>query len=216
MSATAADDQKFLESVRTTLFVTGVLALIFGIMIAFHPVGSSAFVIAILAVYTAAVGVFNLYLAISGKGDLSAGTRWGYGLLGVLYLAAGVWLLIQDFKNTAVVAESAAITIGIVFGIVWLAEGIITLFAADKGPWLIIFAILSIIAGTSLLATPFFGGAMLWIFLGVWLIVIGAIQILRGIFFKHTVTVYNEAVAAEQQEQVSEVVDAVKKAAGKK
>lgn len=214
MSATAADEAQFLQSVRTTLFVTGALALVFGFLIAFYPVGTASIFIALLAFYTLAVGAFNLYLAISGTGDASAGTRWGFGLLGLLYAAAGLWLLVQDFKHTETTAAAFALTIGVIFGVVWLIQGIVTLFAAETGPWVIIFAIISIIAGVSLIATPFFGGVVLWLFLGIWLIVIGAVQILRGVFFDRTVKEFKEAVQAEQQAEVNEIVDAIEKAAG--
>lgn len=214
MSATAADDEQFLKSVRTTLFVTGALALVFGFLVAFHPVGTASVFIALLAFYTLAVGAFDLYLAISGKGTNTGGARWGFGLLGLLYAAAGLWLLVQTFKHTEATAAAFALTIGIIFGVVWLIQGIVTLFAADKSPWVIIFAVISIIAGVSLIATPFFGGVLLWLFLGIWLMVIGATDILRGIFFKSTIKAYHEEIAAEQRAEVGEVVDAVKKAAG--
>ncbi len=218
MSATAAETkEQFLQSVRSTLFVTGALALIFGLIITFQPARTGAFIVALLALYTVAVGVFNLYLAITGGNDkLSAGTRWGYALLGVLYAAAGVWLLILTIQHKGAVTAVAATFLGVMFGVLWIIQGIVTLFEEDKGPWVIIFSILSILAGIALLIAPALGGATLWIFLGVWLIIIGVVQILRGIFWEQTVSTvekHKAEIAAEAKAATLAGVQALKDAA---
>ena len=73
-------------------------------------------------------------------------------------------------------------------GIVWIIEGIVGLTligdAASK-VWTIIFAIISILAGISLVTSPLWGAAFLWWLLGLSLVILGIVQIIRAFRFGH-------------------------------
>ena len=71
-------------------------------------------------------------------------------------------------------------------GITWIAEAVISLTTVGDSPsktWTIIYAVISFIAGLSMLFSPLGGVAILWIFLGVSLVVMGIAQLVRAFRF---------------------------------
>ena len=69
-------------------------------------------------------------------------------------------------------------------GVMWVIEGFTSLFTlGQSGSKIatIIFAILSVIAGFTLLSSPLWGAVFLWWFLAIALIVLGALNVIRAI-----------------------------------
>lgn len=169
------------NGIRTALGIGGVLSIILGILILVWPGKTAMVVTAIIAIYAIAAG-----LVYAGLGIFSASkggwARIGHIVLGVLFVIAGI----IAFMNLGATTAWLAVFVGILVGILWLIEGIVSLStlgnAASKG-WTIFFAIISIIAGITLLFSPLWGAVVLWWILGISAIVLGVIQVFRAFSF---------------------------------
>ncbi|KAB1660556.1 hypothetical protein F8O07_00765 [Pseudoclavibacter sp. CFCC 13796] len=173
--------KKGIGSIRTALGISGVLTLLAGIAITFWPGRSAELAVAIVAIYTIIGGL--VYGAISIFGKLQSGWgRVGDILLAVFMIVIGI----VAFANLGSAAAAFGIVLGILVGIAWFVEGIVALAFvgdSDSKAWSIIFAVLSIIAGITLLFSPLWGAAVLWLLLGVSAIILGVAQIIRAFQF---------------------------------
>ncbi|MBD7957911.1 DUF308 domain-containing protein [Microbacterium sp. Sa4CUA7] len=178
---TESIDRPVINGIRTTLGISGVLALLLGILILVWPDRTAMVAVAIVAVYAIAAG-----LVYAGLGIFSAQkggwARIGHIVLGVLFIIAGI----VAFINLPAATAWFGVFVGVLVGIMWIIEGIVSLttleLAASKG-WTIFFAILSIVAGIVLLFAPLWGAVTLWWLLGISAIVLGIVQIIRAFSF---------------------------------
>lgn len=169
------------NGIRTALGIGGALSIILGILILVWPGKTAMVVTAIIAIYAIVAGLVYAGLGIfaAGKGGWS---RFGHILLGVLFIIAGV----VAFMNLGATAVWLAVFLGILVGIMWIIEGVValsTLGAAPSKGWTVFFAIISIIAGITLLFSPLWGALVLWWILGISAVVLGVIQVIRAFSF---------------------------------
>ncbi|MDR6907243.1 MULTISPECIES: HdeD family acid-resistance protein [Agromyces] len=170
-----------INTVRTALGVSGAVALIVGILITFWPKNSLLVITVILGIYFIIAGIAYAGLGIFSKG-ISGGARALDIILGVLFVIGGVIAL----ANVQATAEVLAVFFGILIGILWIVEGIVTLVQSGDAPsrgWAIFFGILSVVAGIVLLFSPLWGAIVLFIIAGISLIVLGIVQIVRAFTF---------------------------------
>jgi uncharacterized membrane protein HdeD (DUF308 family) len=170
-----------INTVRTTLGVSGAVALIVGILITFWPKNSLLVITVILGIYFIIAGLAYAGLGIFSKG-ISGGARALDIILGVVFVIGGIIAL----ANVQATAEVLAVFFGILIGILWIVEGIVALVQSGDSPsrgWAIFFGILSILAGIVLLFSPLWGAVILFIIAGIGLIVLGIIQIVRAFTF---------------------------------
>jgi uncharacterized membrane protein HdeD (DUF308 family) len=170
-----------INTVRTTLGVSGAVALIVGILITFWPKDAAVVITVILAIYFIIAGLAYLGLGIFSKG-ISGGARALDVILGLLFLIGGVIALFNLQATVAVLA----VFLGVLIGILWIVEGVVALVQSSDAPsrvWAIVFGIISIIAGIVLLFSPIWGAAVLFILAGIGLIILGIIQIVRAFTF---------------------------------
>ena len=170
-----------INTVRTTLGITGAIALIVGIFITVWPEKTAIAFVYILAIYLIIAGIAYVGLGIFSKG-ISGGARALDIILGVLFVIGGVLALV----NAPQAATVLAVFLGILIGILWIVEGIVALVQSGDSPsrgWAIFFGILSILAGIVLLFSPLWGAVILFIIAGIGLIVLGIIQIVRAFTF---------------------------------
>ena len=175
-----------INTVRTALGVSGAVALIVGILITFWPKNSLLVITVILGIYFIIAGIAYAGLGIFSKG-ISGGARALDIILGVLFVIGGVIAL----ANVQATAEVLAVFFGILIGILWIVEGIVTLVQSGDAPsrgWAIFFGILSVVAGIVLLFSPLWGAIVLFIIAGISLIVLGIVQIVRAFTFGRGVT----------------------------
>ncbi|MFD4419942.1 HdeD family acid-resistance protein [Agromyces sp. NPDC058484] len=168
------------NTVRATLGISGVVALIVGILITFWPKDSAVVLTVILGIYLIIAGLAYAGLGIFSKG-ISGGARALDIILGVLFVIGGV-LAVSNPTESAVVV---GIFLGILIGILWIVEGVVALVQSSDSPsrgWAIFFGILSIIAGIVLLFSPLYVVVLWWI-VGIGLIVLGIMQIVRAFTF---------------------------------
>jgi len=107
--------------------------------------------------------------------DASGGTRVLMALLGVLSFIIGLYAL----RHVLV----TIVALALLFGIFWIVHGSIELFAAlsqrdmqDRG-WVAVLGLLSIIVGVIVLVYPAISLTTLAILLGIWLLILGAMEI---------------------------------------
>jgi uncharacterized membrane protein HdeD (DUF308 family) len=178
MSEPLTQAKSLFKSIRISLAVAGVLALIAGIVLLVWPVKSAVIVTAIFASYLVIAGLVYIGLGIfsSAKGGWA---RVGHIVLGLLYVVAGI----IAFFNLNVAAATLAFVVVIFIGVSWIVDGVValTLLGSDGSRvWTVLYAILSIIAGIIVLFSPLIAGFAFWLLLGISLIVLGIIQIVRA------------------------------------
>ncbi|HEY1104528.1 DUF308 domain-containing protein [Agromyces endophyticus] len=169
-----------INTVRTTLGISGAVALIVGLLITFWPKDSAVVLTVILGIYLLIAGIAYLGLGIFSKG-ISGGARTLDIILGLLFIIGGVVALSNPTESAVVLG----IFLGILIGVLWIVEGIVALAQLGDAPskgWAIFFGILSIVAGIVLLFSPLYVVVLWWI-IGISLIVLGIIQIVRAFTF---------------------------------
>jgi uncharacterized membrane protein HdeD (DUF308 family) len=169
-----------LKNLRIALGVGGVVSLVFGVLILVWPGHTAAAVVAIfVAVWTLVAGLGNLAIGIFGSSP--GRRRILYLLLGVLFLIGGI----VAWANLGVATEILAVILGTIVGVVWIIQGAIVLVTSprDGGLWPVIYGAVSIVAGVALLIAPVWGAALLWLWIGISLVVVGVIQVVRAIRF---------------------------------
>ena len=164
------------RGVRIGLGVTGAVSVVMGLLILFWP-GATLEVLAFL---------FGLYFLIAGAIRVLLGVFTGLGTgLKILNILVGLALLVVGV--IAIRNPSATLTaLALVLGIAWIVEGVMTLAESDRGGsrWFsIVLGILSILAGIVVLILPLGSLAVLVIYGGIFLVVLGAIQIVRAFAF---------------------------------
>jgi uncharacterized membrane protein HdeD (DUF308 family) len=182
MSSESPAAKSAINGIRTALGVGGVLAIVVGILILAWPGKTAMVVTAIIAFYAIAAGLVYAGLGIFTR-ERSGWSRIGHIALGVLFVIAGI----VAFFNLSQTTAWLAVFLGILVGIMWIVEGIVslsTLGDARSKVWSIIFAIISIIAGIVLLFSPLWGAGVLWLLLGIALIVLGIINVVRAFTYK--------------------------------
>ncbi|MFY9712166.1 MAG: DUF308 domain-containing protein [Microbacterium sp.] len=178
MSASVTEPRSVLKSIRITLAISGVLALLAGLVLLIWPIKSAVIITGIFASYLIIAGLVYI-----GLGIFSGNKGWariGHFALGLLYIVAGV----IAFTNLAAAAASLAIIVVVFIGIGWIVDGIVslTLLGQDGSRiWTLLYAILSVLAGIAVLtlglaAVPFF-----WLLLAASLVALGIVQIVRAI-----------------------------------
>jgi uncharacterized membrane protein HdeD (DUF308 family) len=178
MSTASESGTSAVNRIRRTLGVGGVLAVIAGILILSWPGKTILVVAAIVACYAIAAGL--VYLAVGIFSRKTRGwARVGHILLALVFLVAGVVAI----YNLVAPNGSPLRLLGILLGILWIVEGIVslsTLRDATSRGWTIAFAVMSVIAGIVVLAAPIAGTLALWWVFGVLLVVLGIMNIVRA------------------------------------
>ncbi|MGK4585637.1 HdeD family acid-resistance protein [Kitasatospora sp. HPMI-4] len=159
------------------MLTAGVAAVALGVCVLVWP-GATLFVVGVL---------FGVYLLISGVFQLTA--AFGHhvpGHLRALHFVSGALFLLLGlicFRSAAETILLLALWIG--FG--WLLRGVMLTAAAISTPaipargWQIFLGVLTTIAGIVLIVSPFRSIAALTLVAGIWLIVLGLMEIIHAI-----------------------------------
>lgn len=183
----AASEFGTLKTLRTVILASGIMSLIFGIVVLVWPVKSAMAVTIVIAVYAILAGLMSLVNGIRSKG-VGGWTRAGLVVLGLVFLAAGV----VAFGNLGESTLLLAVFVTTFIGAAWIIDGVVSLFSlgvkdralpgatkAHKG-WSIFYGIISVLAGVFVVISPLMSALWLWIFLGASLVAMGIIGIARG------------------------------------
>ncbi|GGN66643.1 HdeD family acid-resistance protein [Nocardia rhizosphaerihabitans] len=159
-----------------TILVTGLLAVVLGIIVLVWP-GPSLLVAGILfGIYMVVSGIFQLVAAFTHLPSTSF--RVLSFISGVLSLIIGVFCFRDDLTSI--------VLLGLFIGISWLFRGIAILFAAasEKGVpgrgWQIFYGVISAIAGVILIVWPISSLTTLTLVVGIFLIVIGVMEMITA------------------------------------
>ena len=174
-------EKSVINSVRAAIGVSSAVSLAIGLLILVWPVKTAVVVAGIIAVYALIAGVVNLAVGVFSR-KLGGWARFGFLAIGAVFLIAAV----VSFSNLGAAAEGLAVLIGVLVGISWIVEGIVGLtLVGDSASkvWSVVYALVSIVGGIVLLTSPLWGAALLWLWLGLSLVVLGIVQLVRAVRF---------------------------------
>ena len=165
---------------QATLFL-GVLTLILGVIVSFHPTGSLNVLAVLLGVLMILSGIFHLIRVF----DPAEPHRVWLGIAGLLFIVIGV-VLIRHLHLTRSL-------IGLIIGITWIVQGLAALIGGISGgaregrAWWIIFGVVSLIAGIVVAAAPASSLTALAVLLGIWFIIMGIFEITGAFVLRHAI-----------------------------
>ncbi|WP_448419640.1 HdeD family acid-resistance protein [Mycolicibacter minnesotensis] len=182
-SAMESSVSNLLPNIWKSTLVSGVLALVLGVLVLIWPGRSILAAAVLLGVYLVVTGIAQLIFAFSLP-VMSAGGRVMLFLSGT----ASVILAVLCFRHF----NSDDEALGVLLLAIWVAVGFIfrgvaTSVAAISDPampgrgWQIFVGAVSVLAGLVTLASPFTSLAVLALVVGSWLIVIGLVEIVTAI-----------------------------------
>ncbi|MFI1236107.1 HdeD family acid-resistance protein [Nocardia salmonicida] len=159
-----------------TILVTGLLAVVLGIIVLVWP-GPSLLVAGILfGIYMVVSGIFQLIAAFTHLPSTSF--RVLSFISGVLSLIIGIFCFRDDLASI--------VLLGLWIGISWLFRGVAVLFAAlsESGVpgrgWQIFYGIISALAGVVLIVWPISSlSTLVWV-VGIFLIIIGVMEVITA------------------------------------
>jgi uncharacterized membrane protein HdeD (DUF308 family) len=159
--------------------ILGVLTLILGLIVSFHPTGSLNVIAVLLGILMILSGIFHLIRVF----DPHEQHRVWLGIGGMLFIVIGV-VLIRHLHLTLAV-------IGLIIGITWIVQGLTALIGGISGgvregrAWWITFGVVSLIAGIVVATAPVTSLNVLAVLLGIWFIVMGIFEIIGGFLLRH-------------------------------
>jgi uncharacterized membrane protein HdeD (DUF308 family) len=170
--------------------VLGVLSIILGLLAIAYP-GRTVVIVAIFfAAWLFVTGIYEVIVSFTRDGDTAM--RVFHAIIGVLAVIVGFALLRSPFQSVEVLI--------FVLGVFWLVQGIMTFvaaFAVKQGRnWGIFIGILGILAGIVILAYPIDSALTLAFIGGIWLVILGIMQILAGFQLRRAHKILTGAAAA--------------------
>lgn len=175
----------------------GVVTLILGIIVTFHPGGTLNVVAVLLGILAIVSGIFHL-VRVFGRGE--ANRVWS-GIVGLVFIVVGVVLIRHLHLTLALV--------GLYVGLVWIVQGVVALVAAFAGGsregrgWWIFFGAISVIAGIVVVSAPVDSVTVLAVLLGIWFIVMGIIEIIGGLMIRRAARSAANSVAGSAEHAVA-------------
>ena len=161
--------------------VLGVLTLILGLIVSFHPTTSLNVIAVLLGILMILSGLFHLIRVF----DSEEPRRVWLGIAGLLFIVIGV-VLIRHLDLTRAI-------IGLIIGITWIVQGLTALIGGIAGGpregrgWWIAFGVVSLIAGIVVAVTPVSSLNVLAVLLGIWFIIMGIFEIIGGLMLRRLV-----------------------------
>ena len=170
---------------QAALFL-GVVTLILGLIVTFHPTTSLNVIAVLLGILMIISGLFHLIRVF----DPRERHRVWLGIAGLLFIVIGV-ILIRHLHLTRSI-------IGLVIGITWIVQGLTALIGGISGgvregrAWWIIFGVVSLIAGIVVVSAPASSLDVLAVLLGIWFVVMGIFEIIGGFLIRHEIHKAND------------------------
>ena len=163
-------------------FVLGLITLILGVIVTERPAQSLTVIAVLLGVTAIVSGVYHIVRAFDGREH----ERVWRGISGVLFIIVGLALIRHLHLTVAL--------IGLFIGFTWIIQGISALMeSASRGRggtgrgWLVFFGVISLIAGIVVISAPIASVGALTIFMGVWFIVMGLMEMLGALLLRRAI-----------------------------
>ncbi|GAO99812.1 HdeD family acid-resistance protein [Fructobacillus ficulneus] len=168
----------FAMKMKRTVGFDGLISTLIGAFIVFWPGASVKLLASIIGVALLILGGVKLLFALNGS-ETKKSTKLYDVLVAILYLVAGLFV----FIDMEAASFSLLLVVGVLTGITWLVEGIIQIVVVNRlggnHVWHFISALISALAGMSLIFSPFVGGLLVWMFLGVMLLIVGIFKLVH-------------------------------------
>jgi uncharacterized membrane protein HdeD (DUF308 family) len=162
--------------------ILGVLTVILGVIVSFHPTGSLNVVAVLFGVLMILSGIFQLIRVFD---PLELNRVWA-GVSGLLFIVIGV-VLIRHLHLTRAL-------IGLFIGLTWIVQGLSAVIGGVAGGtregrvWWIVFGAVSVVAGIVVVATPASSLNVLAVLLGIWFIIMGLLETAAGFLLRRSLT----------------------------
>jgi uncharacterized membrane protein HdeD (DUF308 family) len=171
--------QTLVQRLWIAAMLFGLLAVILGVVILVWP-GPSILVAAVLfGVYLVVSGIVMVVLAFSLP-VASGWARFFYVIGGVASVILGILAFRHFGSGYAILLLAIWIGIGFIFrGVAAVAAAISVPQFPGRG-WTIFFGVISVIAGIVVLAWPFDSIVVLALVTGIWLVILGVMEIISG------------------------------------
>jgi uncharacterized membrane protein HdeD (DUF308 family) len=203
MSDTPGPTSDLMHRIWISSVLFGLLAVILGVVMLAWPGPSILVAAALFGVYLVASGIVMVLLAFNSP-LASGGHRFFSFVTGVVSIILGILAFRHFGEGYAVLLLAIWIGVGFMFrGVAATASAISFPRFPGRG-WAIFFAVLSIIAGIVVLAYPFDSIVTLALVVGIWLVVLGSMEVVSAFGIrsdmkkveKATASVGSHAVAA--------------------
>lgn len=170
-------NEEFSKRLKNGIGINGVISILIGCLILFLPDKIAQIGTIIIGIAFLIIGLFYLIPALKSS-NTERHSRFSHIILGSIYTVVGICSLI----NLSLATNIIFVVIGVLVGLTWIVEGIISLFFRhylDSNKGFLTSGGGSIIAGLIFLFVPFWGAMFLWTMLGVISIILGMIKVIQ-------------------------------------
>jgi uncharacterized membrane protein HdeD (DUF308 family) len=151
---------------------------VFGVIVTAHPDDSAHVLVVLVGIAVIVSGLFHLLRTF----DRAAEHRLWLGVTGLVFIAIGLLLIRYLHLTLAIVA--------LLVGLGWIVQGTAALMSAFSRPregalWWAVFGVISLIAGIVVIAIPEKSVTVLAVLVGIWLLVIGLLEVVAALVLQH-------------------------------
>lgn len=173
-----------LKKVHTAIAFDGIISTIIGTLIVFLPNLSAKFAAGLIGFDLIVVGLIKLIPMMNFNIE-NREFKLTNLVASLIYIVAGIYIFI-DIQSSAI---SLIVVVGIFTGISWLIEGISQLLMYKQitnNPVVsVLTGFITLVAGFSVLLSPFVGGTIIWKVFGISLIITGAFKLFQYFALKY-------------------------------
>ncbi len=167
-----------LRDIWTSAILSGLLALVLGVVILVWPQPSVVSAAVLFGVYLVVSGIALVFLAFGLPS--SAGSRFLNLISGVASVGLGILAFRHFGEGYAVLLLAIWIATGFIIRGVFFTASAISLPQFPGRGWAIFFGITCVIAGFVMLAYPFDSIETLALVVGAWLTILGTVEVISG------------------------------------
>jgi uncharacterized membrane protein HdeD (DUF308 family) len=167
-----------MQGIWTSAILSGLLAVVLGVVILTWPQPSVVATAALFGVYLVLSGIALVVLAFSLPA--SGGSRFLNFISGVASIALGILAFRHFGEGYAVLVLAIWIATGFIIRGMFVTASAIGVPQFPGRGWAIFFGLITIIAGFVMLAYPFDSIETLALVVGAWLVILGATEVISG------------------------------------
>jgi uncharacterized membrane protein HdeD (DUF308 family) len=178
MSDNSPHTSNLMQGIWTSAILSGLLAVVLGVVILTWPQPSVVATAALFGVYLVVSGIALVVLAFSLPA--SGGSRFLNFISGVASVALGILAFRHFGEGYAVLLLAIWIATGFIIRGMFVTASAIGVPQFPGRGWAIFFGLITIIAGFVMLAYPFDSIETLALVVGAWLVILGATEVISG------------------------------------
>ena len=179
MSDNSPHTSNLMQGIWTSAILSGLLAVVLGIVILAWPQPSVVAAAALFGVYLVVSGIALVILAFSLPA--SGGSRFLNFISGVASIALEILAFRHFGEGYAVLLLAIWVATGFIIRGVFVTASAISVPQFPGRGWAIFFGLITIIAGFVMLAYPFDSIETLALVVGAWLVILGATEVISGL-----------------------------------